>query len=324
MLPNKSEIEEAAKMVYGQMSPTPQYVWPQINERTGSKVWIKHENHTPIGAFKARGNIAIVDWLKREHADISGVVTATRGNHGQGLARAANAAGFQSKIIVPRNNSLEKNAAMRAFGGEVIEYGSDFSESCDFAKSTAEKGNLFMVPPFHREIVKGVATYGLELFSEAGELDTVYVPVGCGSGICSLIAVKEALNLKTKIVGVVSEKASAAKQSFELGRITETNAANTFADGLAVRVPIAEAFEIYSNGAERFISVSDDEIADAMRLYFSATHNVTEGAGAASLAALMKDKHATQGKEVGVIITGANIDTALFQSVLQGSTPQVS
>jgi threonine dehydratase len=319
----RDELEDAARLVHAHMPPTPQFVWPKLCQKAGATVWVKHENHTPTGAFKIRGGITFADWLKRNHPDIQGIITATRGNHGQSQARAASAAGLQVKILVPRANSQEKNAAMRAFGGTVVEFGDDFDEARVEAERLSKEENLFMVPPFHRELVRGVASYGLELFAAAPDLDTVYVPIGCGSGICGVISARDALGLHTKVVGVVSTEAPTVKLSFETGRLTETDSAMTFADGIAVRVPVSEAFQIYSVGADRIVEVSDEEVAEAIRIYFRDTHNVAEGAGAATLAALLQEKNLMHGKSVGVILTGGNIDTQDFAMVLQGKTPQI-
>ncbi|MEM6437034.1 MAG: threonine dehydratase [Cyanobacteria bacterium P01_D01_bin.115] len=315
------DIEKATPLVYAQMAPTPQYLWPQICDLTGATVWVKHENHTPTGAFKVRGGITFIDWLKRSSPNSAGIVTATRGNHGQSQARAATAAGLTAKIVVPHNNSVEKNAAMRAFGGTVIEHGKDFDEARVEAQRLAEVENLVSVPPFHPEIVRGVATYALELFTAIKDLDTVYVPIGCGSGICSLITVRDILKLKTKIVGVVSTEAQGAKLSFEAGHLISTPSAQTFADGMAVRVPVEAAFAIYAKGADRIVAVSDDGVAAAMRIYYRTTHNVAEGAGAAPLAALIQEKDKMQGKTVGVILCGGNVDAEVLTLVLQGKTP---
>jgi threonine dehydratase len=303
------------------MLPTPQYVWPLINEAVGTEVWVKHENHTPTGAFKVRGGIAFMDWLVRSHPEVRGICTATRGNHGQSQARVATVAGLNAKVYVPHGNSKEKNAAMRAFGAELIEFGDDFDTARAEAVRVAEEEGLMIVPPFHPELVRGVATYALELFTHVSDLDTVYVPIGCGSGISGLITTRDALGLKTKIVGIVSDEAQTAKLSFDAGQLLETDSANTFADGMAVRVPVAEAFEIYSKGAERIVAVTDDEVAEAMRLYFRSTHNVAEGAGAASLAALMQERDQMRGRKVAVILTGGNIDTDWYSQVLSGETP---
>jgi threonine dehydratase len=229
---------------------------------------------------------------------------------------AAHAAGMRALIVVPVGNSVEKNNAMRGFGGEVVEYGRDFDEARGEAARQAKTQGLFLVPPYHPALVKGVATYALELFTAAPDLHTVYVPVGCGSGICGVVAVRDALQLNTHVVGVVSTEADAAKQSFEAGVIRETASANTFADGLAVRGPIPEAFAIYKDGAQRIVSVGDEHIAEAMRVYYSDTHNLAEGAGAAALAALMQEREAMKGKKVGVILSGANIDRNVYADVI--------
>jgi len=321
---NKQELQDAANLVHQHMPATAQYRWPLLEQRVGTKLWVKHENHTPTGAFKVRGGITYADWLKRAHPESSGIITATRGNHGQSQARAATGVGLPSTIVVPHGNSVEKNAAMRSFGATVVEHGNDFDAARHHAIELAEQKALTMVPAFHPEILRGVCSYGLELFTAAPDIHTVYVPIGCGSGICSLITVREALGLTFDIVGVVSTEAAAAKLSFEAGRMIETESASTFADGMAVRVPVESAFDIYSKGATRMVEVSDDEVAAAMRAYFTDTHNVAEGAGAAPLAAMMQEKEAMAGKECAVILCGGNIDTDMFNMVLTGNTPSVT
>jgi len=320
---SKAELEAAADLVHGQMAPTPQYEWPGLSTATGAEVWVKHENHAPTGAFKVRGGITFMDWLRRDHPESPGICTATRGNHGQSQARAATAAGLRALIYVPQGNSVEKNAAMRGYGAELVEFGEDFDTARPEAVRVAGAEGLTVVPPFHPELVRGVATYGYELFSALRDLDTVYVPIGCGSGICGTILARDALGLETEIVGVVSENAQTAKLSVEAGAMVETNAARTFADGMAVRVPVKEAFEIYSRGAARIVAVSEAEIAEAIRLYYTATHNLAEGAGAAPLAALMQEKDKMTGKKVGVILSGGNIDMGWMRSVLDGGVPAV-
>jgi len=315
---SRAELEQAAELIYQQMPATPQYSWPLLNQRVGAEVFVKHENQTPTGAFKIRGAITFMDWLTREHPDVSGIITATRGNHGQGQARSATAAGLRAKVYVPHGNSAEKNNAMRAFGAELIEFGQDFDEARLEAIRVAEEEKLFIVPAFHREIVRGVATYALELFKHAGELDTVYVPIGCGSGICGVISARDALGLSTKVVGVVSERAAAAKVAFDTGELIPSESADTFADGMAVRMPVEDAFNIYRDGADRVITVSDEEIAEAIRIYYQSIHTLAEGAGAASLAALLQEKELNQNKRVGVILTGANMDASMLGEILQG------
>ncbi len=315
------ELEAAAALVHRQMDPTPQYEWPQLSAATGAETWVKHENHGPIGAFKARGAITFIDWLKRTHPGCPGIITATRGNHGQAQARAATRARLRAVVYAPKGNSVEKNAAMRSFGAELREHGEDFDTAREEAMRAAAAEGLFPVPPFHRELVRGVATYGFEFLRAAPPLDTVYVPIGCGSGICGVIAARDALGLQTEVVGVVAEAAPGAKLSFDSGRLTETNAARTFADGMAVRVPVQAALDIYRTGAARIVAVSKAEIADAVRLFFAATHNVAEGAGAAALAALLQERGAMPSRRAGVILSGGNIDTAWFRTVLSGAIP---
>ncbi|WP_284264124.1 threonine dehydratase [Roseicyclus amphidinii] len=317
------ELHAAHALVTRHMAPTPQYAWPQLAARTGAEVWVKHENHTATGAFKLRGAITFIDWVTRAHPQARGICTATRGNHGQGQARQAVAAGLTAKVYVPHGNSVEKNAAMRAFGAEVIEFGEDFDTARQEAYRVAEAEGLVIVPPFHPELVRGVATYGLELLSAVPDLDTVYVPIGCGSGICGTLLARDALGLQTKIVGVVSEKAQTAKLSAEAGQLIETESARTFADGMAVRVPVAEALAIYGPGAERIVTVSDAEIAEAIRIYYRDIHNLAEGAGAAPLAALMQERDRMAGRKVGVILCGGNIDTDWFLTVMSGGVPEV-
>lgn len=316
-----SELEDAHRLVTSQMSATPQYAWPLLEARLGCKVWVKHENHGPTGAFKVRGGITFIDWLKRIHPEAPGIVTATRGNHGQSQARAARAAGLRALVYVPEGNSVEKNAAMRAFGAELVVHGADFDEAREEAYRVAETDGLFIVPPFHKELVRGVATYAYELLSAQPQIETLYVPIGCGSGICGCIAARDALGLATEIVGVVSEHAQTAKLSVESGSLIETNSARTFADGMAVRVPVAEALAIYGEGAARIVTVSEDEIAEAIRIYYRDIHNLAEGAGAAPLAALMSEKDRMKGREVAVILCGGNIDTDWFLIVMQGGVP---
>ncbi|MDR3516431.1 MAG: threonine dehydratase [Azospirillaceae bacterium] len=322
-LVTRDDIEHATRIVYRHMAPTPQYVWPQICAKLGATVWVKHENHTPTGAFKIRGGITFIDWLTRTHPKTTGIITATRGNHGQSQARAATAAGLRTKIVVPHGNSPEKNDAMRAFGAEVVAIGQDFDEAKAEAARLACDESLYPVPSFHQQLVAGVSTYAMELFAAAPDLDTVYVPIGGGSGICGVIAARDALGLKTEVVGVVSTEAPAAKLSFDSGHRVETDSARTFVDGLAVRIPVDEALAVYQRGASRIVAVSDDEVAAAMRIYFHDTHNVAEGAGAAALAALLQEREVMRGRRVGVILCGGNVDTAVFADVLRGVTPVV-
>lgn len=320
---SKEELEQATLLVHRAMNPTPAYAWPLLAEAAGTEVWVKHENHTPTGAFKVRGGLVYMDRLKRERPGVKGIVSATRGNHGQSLAYAARSIGLPCSIFVPHGNSLEKNAAMRAFGADLRIQGQDFDEAKGHAADLAEEMGYEFVPSYHRDLVTGVGTYALELFTAQPDLDAVYVPIGLGSGISGLIAARDALNLKTEIVGVVSEHAEAYALSFEAGRPVATNSALTFADGMAVRTPDPDAVAVVCAGAARVLRVSETEIADAMRLYYTATHSIAEGAGAAPLAGLMQERAQMQGKRLGVILCGQNIDRAWFATILDGGMPVV-
>jgi len=310
-----AELEAAAQRVHAAMAPTPQYVWPLLGSRAGCEVWVKHENHTPTGAFKVRGGLNLVAQLARMHPYVSGLASATRGNHGQSLAFAARRHGLPCTIVVPFGNSTSKNASMRAWGAELIEHGRDFDEARVFAQALAAERGLRFIGPFERELVAGVASYALELFRAAPPLHRVFVPIGCGSGICGLIAARDALGLATRIVGVVSASANAYAQSFRAGRAIETSTANTMADGMAVRVPVEAALAEIRRGAEDVVEVTDPEIEDAMRAYFDDTHQVAEGAGAAPLAALMQWRE-RRDKRVAVILCGGNVDREIYERVL--------
>ncbi len=315
-------LRDAERMIRAVMPPTAQIAWPLLAARTGCDVWVKHENHTPTGAFKVRGAITYIDWLRRTHPDVAGIITATRGNHGQAQVRAATAAGLSATIVVPHGNSQEKNAAMRAFGATLIEHGRDFDAAKAHATALAKAHGLFMVPSFHAQLVRGVASYGLELFDAVADIDTVYVPVGCGSGLCGVIAARDALGLSTEVVGVVSAHVDAAKRSFEAGRLIPSDSAHTFADGVAVCTPVPDALAYFGVGAARFVAVSDDETAAAIRAYWQDTHNLAEGAGAVALAALMQEREALAGKRVAVILSGGNCDMSVAAAALAGYTPQ--
>ena len=311
-------LREAARLVHASVPATAQYAWPRLAERLGCEVWVKHENHAPTGAFKVRGGLLYVQWLLAHKPQVRGLVTATRGNHGQSMALAARKAGLPIIIVVPQGNSREKNAAMRAQGAELIEYGADFDQSREEAALQAQLHGYEMVPSFHPQLVRGVATYALELFEAVADLDCVYVPIGMGSGICGLIQARNLLGLRTEIVGVVSSAADAFAQSVEQGRIVTTATANTFADGMACRMPGPEAFEIIRQHAARIVRVSDEEIVQAIRIYHEDTHNTAEGAGAAGLAALVQERERQRGRKVAVVLSGANIDRQRYAQVLAG------
>jgi threonine dehydratase len=310
------QVREGAGIVHRHMPPTPAYHWPLLSARAGCEVWVKHENHTPTGAFKVRGGLVYLTKLKESEPDCPGVISATRGNHGQSVARAASAVGMKSVIVVPHGNNPEKNAAMKAFGAELIEHGEDFQEALEFTIELAKERGLHLVPVFHPWLLMGVSSYALELFEEHPDLDTVYVPIGMGSGICSLITVRDLLGLDTKMVGIVAENAPAYALSFEAGKPVNTNTADTIADGVACRAPDARAVKIICEGAERIVRIEEDEFKDAMAAYFVDTHNAAESAGAGPLAGLLKEKGTMAGKKVGVILSGGNSDAQLFREVL--------
>ncbi len=316
-----AELERAAALVYEAIAPTPLYAWPKLEARAGCSVWVKHENHTPTGAFKVRGGIVYLDRLRREHPQTRGIISATRGNHGQSLAFAAARAGIPATIYVPNGNSSDQNSAIVSFGARVVEFGRDFDEARHEAFRVAATQGLHFVPSFHRDLVAGVASYALELFRAGPKFDAVYVGVGMGSGICGLMAARDLLGLETEIIGVGSVKANATASSFAAGRPQPQSSARTFADGLATREPNAQAVACMCRGVSRWVEVSEDAIAEAIRIYFEDAHQVAEGAGAAPLAALLDDRSRMQGKTVAVILSGGNIERARYHQVLGGQTP---
>lgn len=320
---NLDRLERAHAIVGAAVPPTPAHRWPLLAERLGADVVVKHENHTPTGAFKVRGGLIYVDRLKRERPGTAGIISATTGNHGQSLAFAASRYGVPATIYVPHGNSVEKNRAMRAFGARLVEHGTDFQIAREEAGRRASQDGLEMVPAFHPDLVLGVATYAFELFRKASDLDILYVPIGQGSGISGCILARDLLGLKTEIVGVQSTEAPSYALSFAAGTIVRTNSSNTRADGVATRVPDADALAIIREGASRIAQVTDDEIGAAIRAYWTDTHNLAEGAGAAPLAAALQEKARIRGKRVGLVLSGGNIDFDLFNRwvVAESSAP---
>jgi len=308
------KLERAQEIVGAAMPPTPAHAWPLLAQRLGTGVVVKHENHTPIGAFKVRGGLVYLERLKREQPNTPGIISATRGNHGQSLAYAASRYGLPAMIYVPRGNSVEKNSAMRAFGAELVEHGEDFQAAREEAVRRAGRAGLHMVPSFHPDLVLGVATYALELLRKAPDLDVLYVPIGQGSGICGCILVRDLLGLKTEIIGVQSTEAPSYALSFAAGAVVTTDTSNTLADGMATRIPDADAVAILRKGASRIVQVTDDEVGAAIRAYWTDTHNLAEGAGAAALAAALQEKKKLGGKRVGLVLSGGNIDFDLFRN----------
>jgi threonine dehydratase len=316
---HRDTLEDARHVVRDAMPATPQQRWPLLDQRVGAQVWVKHENHTAVGAFKLRGGLVYFDALRRREPQLRGVISATRGNHGQSVGFAARRHGFDATIVVPHGNSVEKNAAMRALGVELVEHGADFQAAREHALRLARERNLHMVPSFHDDLVRGVASYWLEFF-EVVQPDVVFVPIGQGSGICACAAARAHAGVATRIVGVVSAHATAYQQSFRTGRAVEAPVTTQLADGMACRVPDAQALEVILREVDDVIAVSDDAVAAAMRALFADTHNVAEGAGAAALAGALSQREALAGRCIGVPLTGGNVDSALFARVLSGAT----
>jgi threonine dehydratase len=319
MLPTSTQLDRAAQVVYGTVKPTPQYAWPLLRQALGTEVWVKHENHMLTGAFKVRGGLVYVDGLRTNGKRLPGLVSATRGNHGQSLGLAAQQRGLQTTIVVPHGNSREKNGAMRALGVELVEHGIDFQEAREHAARLAAEQNLHFVPSFHRDLVAGVATYWVEFFRSLPQLHTVFVPIGQGSGVCAAIAAREATQHRARIVGVVSAHAHCYALSFRALRAIPSTATTRLADGLACRVPDQDALDLILKHVDDVVEVADEEIACAMRLYFAATHNVAEGAGAAALAGALQQRGSLRGKIVGLPLTGGNVDASVFAEVLNGA-----
>jgi threonine dehydratase len=324
VLPTLAQIHEAQAVICGFMPPTPQYSWPLLNERVGAEVWVKHENHSPVGAFKLRGALVYLNWLKQSAPSLEGVVAATRGNHGQGVGMAARRLGLHAVIVVPHGNSVEKNRAMLAQGVELVEHGDDFQESLEFARELSAERSLAMVDSFHERLVIGTATYALEFFQAAPPMEAVYVPIGLGSSICGVAAARNTLRLSTEIVGVVSADSPSYSLSFKQRKIVEAPARTMIADGLACRTPNPQAMEAIWANVARVIEVTDDEIAQAMRALYQDTHNVAEGAGAAALAGALKERSESKnGRRIGIILTGGNVDAPVFAKVLTGEFRQL-
>jgi len=315
----REEVESARAIVRATVPPTPQYAWPLLRERLGFDVWVKHENHTPAGAFKVRGGLTYFDSLVRGAPRLAGVVAATRGNHGQSVGLAARRYGLPATIVVPHGNSVEKNAAMRSLGVTLLEHGDEFQSAREHAIALAAERGLHMVPSYHRELVRGVMTCWLEFFesfARGEEPDVVYIPIGLGSGFCAAAAARAFTGARSRLVGVVSAHATTYLDSFRAGRVVASPVTTRLADGMACRIAEDEALRVVVQEAEELVAVSDDEVAQAMRVLFADTHNVAEGAGAAALAAAMQQRERWVGRSVGVALTGGNVDSAVFAHVL--------
>ena len=316
LLPTLADIEAAAQVVYRDFAATPQYRWALLSQRLGTDCWLKHENHTPVGAFKIRGGLTYFDQLAQRGRLPQEVISATRGNHGQSMGWAARRHGVACTIVVPRGNSVEKNAAMRALGVTLIEHGEDFQEAREHAIAQAAQRGAHMVPSFHPDLLRGVATYWWEFLRAVPQLQVAYVPIGQGSGACSAIAAKQALGHGVRIVGVVSRHATTYADSIAAGRVVEAPVTTLLADGMACRVADQGALDILMPHLDHTVQVSDDEVAAAMHHLFTDTHNVAEGAGAAALAAALQERGQLQGQVVGLALTGGNVDASVLAQVL--------
>lgn len=319
----REEVESALAIVHASVPPTPQYAWPLLRERLGFDVWVKHENHSPVGAFKLRGGLTYFDSLMRSGAQVAGVISATRGNHGQSVGLAARRYGLPATIVVPHGNSAEKNAAMRALGVTLLEHGDEFQAAREHAIALAAERGLHLVPAYHRELVRGVMTYWLEFFGSfprGGEPDVVYVPIGLGSGFAAAAAARTYSGARSRLIGVVSTHATTYLDSFRAGHVVPSPVSVRLADGIGCRIADEEALQVVRREADDVVAVSDEEVAHAMRALFADTHNVAEGAGAAALAAAIQQQDRWRGRSVGVPLTGGNVDTEVFARVLGGQS----
>ncbi len=310
------EIVRARAVIYRYLRPTPLIHYQPLSEITGFQTYIKHENHNPTGAFKVRGGLNLIASLPQEEKE-RGVITATRGNHGQSIAMASRIFGVPCTLLVPHGNNPEKNRAMRGFGAELVEYGRDFDEARQRAEEIREeKGLRYIHPANEPRLINGVGTYSLEIFEDLPDVDAIIVPIGGGSGACGAITIARALNPNTRVIGVQAERAPSVYLSWKEGRIIETESADTFADGLATRVPFEMTFNIIREGISDIVTVSEEEMKSSVRLLLETTHNLAEGAGAAPLAAALKLRDRLRGKKVVIILSGGNIDLATLRWAL--------
>ena len=319
-LPTRDEIEALAPTINAVVPPTPQFSWPLLNARAGCELWVKHENHTALGAFKIRGAVAYLGRLREREPAFRGVIAASRGNHGQAVAFAARREGLGATIVVPHGNSVEKNRAMRALGADLIEHGADFQAALEHSRDLAARRELHPVPSFHADLVAGNAVSAWQFLQATPALDAVYVPIGLGSGICAMVAARDALGLPTRIVGVASAGAPAIALSFKAGCVVPHDVTTRIADGLACSTPHADALELIRRGVERIVSVTDDEAEAGMRAYFTDTHNIAEGSAGAALAAVLRERDSLARQRIGVVLTGGNVDASIFARVLAAAS----
>lgn len=289
---------------------------PLLDAETGLTVWVKHENHNPTGAFKVRGGLNLVAAMSPEER-ARGIVTASTGNHGQSIALASRIHGVKATVFVPAGNNPDKNAAIRAFGAVLEEGGTDFDEArerCE--RRAAETGARYVHSADEPLLIAGVGTYALEMFEDLPNVDTVFVPIGGGSGACGLITVRNALGAKARIIGVGAVNADAVYRSWKGPQRVVGASANTFAEGVATRVSFDLPFSIYKEHLDDFVLLSEQELADGVRMALRATHNLTEGAGSASLAAAYKLRDSLAGQRVVCIMSGGNLEMAKLKRIL--------
>jgi threonine dehydratase len=321
-IPGFQDVLDARARVYATLQPTPLLQHPRLRDWIGCDAWIKHENHLPTGAFKIRGGLNLVAQLTEDERR-RGVVSASTGNHGQSIAFASSRHGVSCRIFVPVGNNPDKNAAMRAFGAEVIEHGRDFDEARERVEAlVAREGWRYIHSANEPHLIAGVATYAHEIFDQVSDLDYLFVPVGGGSGACGCCIVRSGLKRRTKIVGVQATGADAFTRSWRGSERVTSERVATFAEGLATRVTYDLTFSILKEQLDDVVTLDEGELEDGVRAAIQLTHNLAEGAGAASLAAARKYAPAAD-KKVACILTGGNIDTVTLRRIIRArSAPE--
>jgi threonine dehydratase len=306
--PTCEDILAAAPVVHRYVKPTPLYEWPALSQLLGCRLFLKHENHTPTTAFKVRGGIYLVSRLPAEQKR-RGIIGCTTGNHGQSLAYACRLFGVRCVLVVPARANPDKLAAMRALGAELIEHGQDFDDARAHCETLCEREGLRYVHSANEpDLIAGVGTYALEIFDDLPEPDVILVPVGLGSGICGTALTAARRRPATRIIGIQSELAPAVTRSWREGKPIETASPTTFAEGMATRVPADLTLAIMRRHVHDMVLVSDEELREAIRLLLRVTHNLAEGAGAASTAAAWKLRDKLVGKTVVAVLSGGNLD----------------
>jgi threonine dehydratase len=313
--PTFADICFARQRVYRALRRTPLLRHPLLAQETGLDIVVKHENHNPTGAFKVRGGINLVGSLSPEER--RGVITATTGNHGQSIALASGREGVPCTIVVPRGNNPEKNAAMRALGAELIEFGRDFDEARERVEQLQhERGLRYVHSANEPLLIAGVGTYALEIFEDEPDVDVILVPIGGGSGACGCAIVRTAIGSRAIVIGVQAARADAFARSWRGETRVVGEKADTFAEGMATRVTFDLTFDILKRGLDDIVTLTEEELAEGVRLALRTTHNLAEGAGAASLIAAVKLRGQLAGKRVVCVMSGGNIDRATLYRVI--------